>query len=266
MSTFQGAGQWVDGAATQRWKDTSLQTWAGITGTFDVAALDFLVKPVDPDRLETAINRLRERLVQQQPAAGVTTRPPTRILLKSMMSSVMVSVNTITLLQAEADFTRVHVDTDQTYLAGGLLGKFEADLPSPPFCRLSRSLIVNLEQIHAVEWQSGGRSIVRFSAAGRGSLTDYCGAIPEDSSGVSAPGSNLASLKAAQRAKAVLALPERLKLAGSLHLAVSELLLLVPQLLLLVVHLRAADLARAQLHAQLSLLLAFHSIVVICLG
>ncbi len=137
------------------------------TDAFDVAALDFLVKPVDPDRLETAINRLRERLVQQQPAAGVTTRPPTRILLKSMMSSVMVSVNTITLLQAEADFTRVHVDTDQTYLAGGLLGKFEADLPSPPFCRLSRSLIVNLEQIHAVEWQSGGRSIVRFSAAGR---------------------------------------------------------------------------------------------------
>ena len=135
------------------------------TDAFDVAALDFLVKPVDPDRLETAINRLRERLVQQQPAAGVTTRPPTRILLKSMMSSVMVSVNTITLLQAEADFTRVHVDTDQTYLAGGLLGKFEADLPSPPFCRLSRSLIVNLEQIHAVEWQSGGRSIVRFSAA-----------------------------------------------------------------------------------------------------
>ncbi|MCD1635373.1 LytTR family DNA-binding domain-containing protein [Martelella mediterranea] len=134
---------------------------------FDVAALDFLVKPVDPDRLETAVNRLRERLAQQQPAGAVKTRPPARILLKSMMSSVMVSVNTITLLQAEADFTRVHLDSDQTYLAGGLLGKFEADLPSPPFCRLSRSLIVNLEQIHAVEWQAGGRGVLRFSAAGR---------------------------------------------------------------------------------------------------
>ena len=39
MSTFQGAGEMVDGAATQRWKDTSLQAWAGITGTFDVAGV-----------------------------------------------------------------------------------------------------------------------------------------------------------------------------------------------------------------------------------
>ncbi len=134
------------------------------TDAFDVAALDFLVKPVDPFRLETAINRLRERLAQQPSAAG--NRPPQRILLKSMMSSVMVPVNTITLLQAEADFTRVHVDSDQTYLAAGLLGKFEADLPSPPFRRLNRSMIVNLEQIHTVEWQTGGRSLLRFSPAG----------------------------------------------------------------------------------------------------
>lgn len=133
---------------------------------FDVAALDFLVKPVDPDRLETAINRLRERLAPP-PLAAAEARPPARILLKSMMSSVMVPVSSITLLQAEADFTRVHLDSDQAYLAGGLLGKFEADLPSPPFCRLSRSLIVNLEHIHTVEWQAGGRSILRFSAAGR---------------------------------------------------------------------------------------------------
>ncbi|MEO1989905.1 MAG: LytTR family DNA-binding domain-containing protein [Martelella sp.] len=137
------------------------------TDAFDVAALDFLVKPVDPDRLETAINRLRERLAPPPLAAATSTRPPARILLKSMMSSVMVPVSSITLLQAEADFTRVHLDSDQTYLAGGLLGKFEADLPSPPFCRLSRSLIVNLERIHTVEWQAGGRSLLRFGADSR---------------------------------------------------------------------------------------------------
>ena len=61
----------------------------------------------------------------------------------------------------------MHLDSDQTYLAGGLLGKFEADLPSPPFCRLSRSLIVNLERIHTVEWQAGGRSLLRFGADSR---------------------------------------------------------------------------------------------------
>lgn len=137
------------------------------TDAFDVAALDFLVKPVDPDRLETAINRLRERLAPPPLAAAAEARPPARILLKSMMSSVMVPVSSITLLQAEADFTRVHLDSDQTYLAGGLLGKFEADLPSPPFCRLSRSLIVNLEHIHTVEWQAGGRSLLRFGTDSR---------------------------------------------------------------------------------------------------
>ncbi|AMM87061.1 LytTR family DNA-binding domain-containing protein [Martelella sp. AD-3] len=139
------------------------------TDAFDVAALDFLVKPVDPDRLQTAVGRLRERLAQKQPSAGTGAgaQPPARILLKSMMSSVLVPVNSITLLQAEADFTRVHLDTDQTYLAAGLLGKFETDLPSPPFRRLDRSLLVNLDQIHSVEWQAGGRGLLRFSANDR---------------------------------------------------------------------------------------------------
>ncbi|WP_174800930.1 LytR/AlgR family response regulator transcription factor [Martelella limonii] len=133
---------------------------------FDAAALDFLVKPVDPERLQTAIVRLRERLRQTSQTSDAAIRPAaaSRLLLKSMMSSVVVSIDAITMLQAEADFTRVHLDTDQSYLAGGLLGKFESDLKSPPFFRLSRSLIVNLEKIRTIKWEPGGRSLIYFAA------------------------------------------------------------------------------------------------------
>lgn len=137
---------------------------------FDVAALDFLVKPVKPERLETAIARLRDR----QPARLVPSDDGSaharedgkeRLQIKTSSASILVPHNAVSYLKAEGDYTRVHLGNGQQHLANGLLRVFEARLPSPPFHRLDRSTVVNCAQIQRVNWNASGRCSVSFIAS-----------------------------------------------------------------------------------------------------
>ncbi|WP_346900070.1 LytTR family DNA-binding domain-containing protein [uncultured Roseibium sp.] len=135
---------------------------------FDVAALDFLVKPVKPERLETAIGRLRERLPTRPSAPEKSTSPAPesaqdRLQLKTSSTSILVSHEAISFLRAEGDYTRVYLENGQQHLANGLLRVFENRLPTPPFYRLDRSTIVNSAQIQRVDWHASGRSSIHFS-------------------------------------------------------------------------------------------------------
>jgi two-component system LytT family response regulator len=142
---------------------------------FDVSALDFLLKPVDPQRLAVTIDRLcRNRLdaarapsparerqddaeLDADPQPGGAQR---RIHLRIDGKSVIAPLATVAMLAAEADFTRIFLKGARDYLVCRLLRHFEAQLPTPPFVRISRSLIVNLDQLERVEWQDAGRCSV----------------------------------------------------------------------------------------------------------
>lgn len=138
---------------------------------FDVSAVDFLLKPVVPERLAVAVERLRRRRQDRIRAAAPGAEPQAnvelnidpghgdlqRIHLRIGGRSVIAPLGTVAMLVAEADFTRVFLKGARDYLVCRLLRHFEAQLPSPPFVRISRSLIVNLDQLEQVEWQEAGR-------------------------------------------------------------------------------------------------------------
>jgi two-component system, LytTR family, response regulator len=139
---------------------------------FDVSALDFLLKPVDPQRLSVTIDRLRRhrRDAAQADAPGRERQdeaeldvdpqrggPQQRIHLRIDGKSVIAPLGTVAMLAAEADFTRIFLKGARDYLVCRLLRHFEAQLPTPPFVRISRSLIVNLDQLERVDWQEAGR-------------------------------------------------------------------------------------------------------------
>lgn len=139
---------------------------------FDVAAVDFLLKPIVPARLALTVERLRgHRQNATQAAAPGRERqddveldagprpgdPSQRIHLRIDGKSVIAPLRTVAMLAAEADFTRVVLKDARDYLVCRLLRHFEAQLPTPPFVRISRSLIVNLDQLERVEWQDAGR-------------------------------------------------------------------------------------------------------------
>ncbi|MFI0844301.1 LytR/AlgR family response regulator transcription factor [Mesorhizobium sp. IMUNJ 23232] len=131
---------------------------------FDVAALDFLLKPVDPDRLAVTIDRLRRHksaavapIQQQRTSADTAHLSEQRLHLRVGGQSTIVALNKITLLKAEEDFTRIFVAGERDHLVCRLLRHFEAQLPTPPFFRVSRSLIVNLARLENVRWLGSGR-------------------------------------------------------------------------------------------------------------
>ena len=129
---------------------------------FDVAAVDFLMKPVDPERLVLALQRLRERRAVRAQEQLNGSRPIAadkgRHLLHLPGMRLTVPLKTIFSLAAEGDFTRIALSDGREQLVCRLLGQFEAELPHPPFHRLSRSIMVNLDHVHRVEWTEGGRA------------------------------------------------------------------------------------------------------------
>lgn len=127
---------------------------------FDVAAADFLVKPVEPERLALALQRLRERraLLPAHEARLRISLPGQQLLLpRARLLS----------LEAEGDFTRIAISGDKDRLVCRLLGQFEADLPDPPFRRLGRSVIVNLDQVQQVKNLDGGCARLLLGPEGR---------------------------------------------------------------------------------------------------
>ncbi len=144
---------------------------------FDVAAFDFLLKPVEPERLGVSLDRLRRKLAgaAQDKALSAPRKdvdrvnaPPSqgeRIYFKASGQSVITTSDQIVMLMAEADFTRVFLADSREYFVGKLLRYFEEELPNPPFMRVSRSLVINLDHVAAVEWSAGGRSRVLLGDA-----------------------------------------------------------------------------------------------------
>lgn len=127
---------------------------------FEVAAADFLVKPVDPERLALTIERLRQRHDRQGERNGRDAPTPDkgRLLINLPGTRLSLPFQAVLSLTAEGDFTRIATSGGREELVCRLLGQFEAELPRPPFLRLSRSILVNLAQVHRVEWLEGGRA------------------------------------------------------------------------------------------------------------
>lgn len=135
---------------------------------FDVAAADFLVKPVDPERLAVTLQRLRQRRSAQARAEPVATPLEKRKLVLNLPGMrLIVPLKSVLFLEADGDFTRIVTTDGSEQMICRLLGQFQAELPAPPFSRLSRSLIVNLDQVQRVELSGGGRAELVFAGSKR---------------------------------------------------------------------------------------------------
>lgn len=116
---------------------------------FDVAALDFLLKPVERQRLALTLERLRRYRhaleLGEKVLGDTTTVPPVampgrrRLHIRMAGQTLVLPTDGIAMLAAEADFTRIVMADARDHLVCRLLGQFDAELPTPPFFRVSRS-------------------------------------------------------------------------------------------------------------------------------
>jgi two-component system LytT family response regulator len=113
---------------------------------FDIEAVDYLLKPVKPARFAQAVQRLQAACNPGAAARGEPSfSPEDHICLRTPQRTLTVPVRDLLLLQAEGDFTRIFLKNSAPLMICAPLGQYEKLLPSPPFTRLDRSLILNLQ-------------------------------------------------------------------------------------------------------------------------
>ncbi|MBN8711695.1 MAG: hypothetical protein BGO12_18305 [Verrucomicrobia bacterium 61-8] len=126
---------------------------------FAVEAVDYLLKPVTGARFAATVQRLL-RVLAGEGGLAVPLGAGDQICLASTMSSQVVPVAMIRALVADGDFTRALLAGTPEVLVCRRLGSFEEELPTPPFVRLDRSLIVNQSCIDRLDRQ--GRNAARL--------------------------------------------------------------------------------------------------------
>ncbi len=118
---------------------------------FDVCAVDYLVKPIAPERLAAALEKLRTVMVQTE-ASPCGTR---QIFLRDGERHWLVALDRIRLLESEGNYTRVHFQGNRALIYRSL-NAFEAKLDPAIFFRISRAHIVNLGEIVSLQRRRDG--------------------------------------------------------------------------------------------------------------
>ncbi|HAM98524.1 MAG TPA: DNA-binding response regulator [Marinilabiliales bacterium] len=117
---------------------------------FEINALDYLMKPVSPDRLKKALTRL-----QPDEESKPTEYPPLQYedrIFTTMGNKVQfLKVNSIVLIQAEGDYTYITCNNGQKGLVTKAMKEWEERLPEKQFCRVHRNAIINTDYIEDIE-------------------------------------------------------------------------------------------------------------------
>ncbi|MEI9988058.1 MAG: LytTR family DNA-binding domain-containing protein [Aliidongia sp.] len=114
---------------------------------FDVAAVDYLLKPVEQSRLERAVARVRGLIdagpvVEKLPASPWTQE----FWVPHRAEIIRILAHDIDLIEAERDYMRLHLGP-RSYLLHQTIGELERRLDPMEFIRLHRSTIVRRERI-----------------------------------------------------------------------------------------------------------------------
>lgn len=132
---------------------------------FEFNALDYLLKPVELNRLSEAIHRVEEELQHHSAEAPrpTTTEPGNRILgendqvfVKDGEKCWFVKLGKVRLFESMGNYVRLYFD-DQKPLVLKSLNALEDRLDAATFFRANRKHIINLQWIEKIEpWFSGG--------------------------------------------------------------------------------------------------------------
>ncbi|HST18466.1 MAG TPA: LytTR family DNA-binding domain-containing protein [Gaiellaceae bacterium] len=129
---------------------------------FAVEAFDYLLKPVDPERLARVLERVRERVAGEQPAAVA------KVAVVASGGTELVDFDQIHYVHAEGDYSRVHT-YDRSYLSTTSLGDLSRKL-GPGFARVHRSYLVNLAKVSGVRRVAPDRLQLQLDDAARTEL------------------------------------------------------------------------------------------------
>jgi len=123
---------------------------------FEINALDYLLKPIAPERLAQALERARRRSPVGQSPSPVALD---RVFVRDGERCWLVDVAEIRLFEAEGNYARVYFGANRPLILKSLQA-LEARLDPARFFRVSRGAIINLHAVENVETDVDGGLIV----------------------------------------------------------------------------------------------------------
>ena len=128
---------------------------------FEVNALDYLVKPVNPDRLKEAINKVKESIELEEQKAGKKLEAAEltgddQVFLKDGDKCWFVALKDIRMFESDGNYVKVYFHKFRPLIHKSL-NSLEEKLDSREFFRASRKYIINLKWVEGIEsWFNGG--------------------------------------------------------------------------------------------------------------
>jgi two-component system response regulator AlgR len=130
---------------------------------FEVEAVDYLMKPVDPVRLQRGLDRARAYLEQRgaSPPSGKSSQWLEEFWASDLSGLVRIAARDVDRVSAERDYMRLHVGR-RSWLIHHSMAALEEGLDPELFVRLHRSAIVRKDFIGGFSRNPSGRWIARL--------------------------------------------------------------------------------------------------------
>ena len=117
---------------------------------FEVNALDYLLKPVNPERLDKALERLEARKQHSLNKTRILDYED-RLFLMLGRHFKFLKIKTILVISAAGDYSEVLTSDGTKGLTLKSMKEWENRLPQQHFIRIHRSTIINMEFIDRIE-------------------------------------------------------------------------------------------------------------------
>ena len=124
---------------------------------FKVNAIDYLVKPVETERLSQAISRVREHV-----SLHVQAQKSERIPVEKGGKKILIGIDKIRFVMARDDYAYLQTDTDRYFSTVSLAKEKRRD--GHGFFRVHRGYLVNLSMVEEIESVSGGTLLLTLNA------------------------------------------------------------------------------------------------------
>jgi two-component system LytT family response regulator len=128
---------------------------------FEVAAIDYLVKPVAQERFSQAIQRARERL--RKPASEIVPTYTRRFFVERRCLAYILPVDCIEWIGADRNYARLF-STKGEFALRTTMDRLQRQLDPAVFARVSRSAIVRLDAIQELRLQADGSYLAHLES------------------------------------------------------------------------------------------------------
>ena len=129
---------------------------------FEVNAVDYILKPVSPERVGAALERARQRVASRAPlpieklaAAGRPAEGPAlRVVVRQGPRVHVIPVDRLDYAEAQDDYVSLRSE-GKSYLKQQTLSDLEGSLDKARFVRIHRSYLLNLDRLARIETEGG---------------------------------------------------------------------------------------------------------------